>query len=85
MTHHTQLDYKLGVADNFLVYKYRTSLILQENDLDRFISKEVQYPEGDEAKKRITADYISLTCHPFKTPKEVFDALMNFIEGNNIN
>ena len=41
MTNHTQLDDKLGKADNFRVWKYRTSVILEENDLDQYFSKEV--------------------------------------------
>ena len=40
MTHHTQLDDKLGEADNFWAWKHRTSLILEENYLDQYISKE---------------------------------------------
>ena len=50
MTHHTQIEDKLGGADNFQAWKYRISLILEENDLDQYISGEVPEPEGDEAK-----------------------------------
>ena len=64
MTHHTQLDDKLGGADNFQAWKYRISLILEENDLDQYISKEFLEVEGHEAKDRIIADSISLMCHP---------------------
>ena len=39
MTNHTQLDDKLGEADNFRVWKYRTSMILEEIDLDQYFSK----------------------------------------------
>ena len=49
MTHHTQLDDKLGGANNFRAWKYRISLILEENDLDKYISDKVPAPEGDEA------------------------------------
>ena len=35
MTHHAQLEDKLGGADNFQVWKYKISLILKENHLDR--------------------------------------------------
>ena len=48
MTHHTQLEDKLGGADNFRAWKYRISLIFEENDLDQFITREVPEPEGDE-------------------------------------
>ena len=77
MTHHTQLEEKLGGADNFRAWKYIISLILEENDLDQYISKEVPEPEGDEAKdihnknlvkaKRIISNYITISspmCHP---------------------
>ena len=75
------------------------SLILEENDLDQYISKEVPEPEGDEAKaihkkklvkyKRIITDYIKDHIIPhvssLKTPKEVFNDLMKLFEGKNIN
>ena len=54
MSHHTKLD--------------RISLVLEENELDSYISGEILVPEGDEAKalhkknlvkaKRITVDSI---------------------------
>ena len=47
MTHHTQLYDNLGGADNFQAWKYMISLILEENDLNRYISKEVPELEGD--------------------------------------
>ena len=46
MSHHTKLER----ADNFLAWKYRISLVLEENELDSYISEEVLVPEGDEAK-----------------------------------
>ena len=68
MTHHTQLEDKLGGGDNFRAWKCRISLILEENDLDQYINREVPEPGGDEAKathkknlvkaKRIIADSI---------------------------
>ena len=99
MTHHTQLEDKLGGVDNFRAWKYKISLILEENDLDQYITEEVPEPEGDEAKathkknlvkaKRIIADSIKGHLIPhvssFKTPKEVFDALTKMFEGKNIN
>ena len=50
MTHHTQLKDKLGGADNFRAWKYRISIILEDNDLDQFINGEVPEPEGNKAK-----------------------------------
>ena len=89
MTHHTQLDDKIGGADNFRELKFQISLILEENDLDQYISKEVPDLEGDEAKvvhkknlvkaKRILADSIKDQLIPhvssLKTPKEMFNVL----------
>ena len=99
MTHHTHLEDKLGGDDNFRAWKYKISLILEENDLDQYISNEVLEQEGDEAKaihkkkfvnaKRIIVDSIKDHLIPhvssLKTPYEVFDALMKLFEGNNIN
>ena len=50
MSHHTNLDENLEGADNFWAWKYRISLVLEENELDSYISGEVLVPEGDEAK-----------------------------------
>ena len=68
MSHHTNVDEKLEGADNFQDWKYRMSLVLEENELDSYINEEVPVPEGDEAKalhkkklvmaKRIIADSI---------------------------
>ena len=68
MTHFTEIEEKLGGDDNFRAWKYIISLILEENDLDQYITGEVREPEGDEAKathkrsmakaKRIIADSI---------------------------
>ena len=68
MSHHTKLDEKLEGADNFQAWKYRISLVLEENELDSYINEEIPVPEGDEAKalhkkklvmsKRIIADSI---------------------------
>ena len=99
MTHHTQLEDKIGGVDNLRAWKYKISLILEENDLDQFINGEVKKPEGDEAKdshkrrmaksKRIIANYIKDHLIPhvssFNTPKQVYDALTKMFEGNKIN
>ena len=50
MSHHTNLDENLEGADNFRAWKYRISLVLEENELDSYIHEEVLVPEGDEAK-----------------------------------
>ena len=89
MTHHNLLDDKLGGVDNFQEQKYRISLILEENDLDQYISNKVPKPEGDEDKdihkkklvksKRIITYSIKYHLIPhvtsLKTPQELFDAL----------
>ena len=68
MSHHTKLDENIEGVDNFWAWKYRISLVLEENELDSYIHEEVPIPEGDEAKalhkkkmvmeKRIIADSI---------------------------
>ena len=54
ISHHTKLDEKLEEKlegdDNFRAWKYRISLVLEENELDSYINEEVPVPEGDEAK-----------------------------------
>ena len=50
MSHHTKLDENIEGFDNFWAWKYRISLVLEENELDSYISEEVPIPEGDEAK-----------------------------------
>ena len=68
MSHHTKLDENIEGADNFWAWKYRISLVLEENELDSYIHEEVPVLEEDEAKslhkkkmvmeKRIIADFI---------------------------
>ena len=50
MSHHTKLEDKLEGFDNFRAWKYRISLVLEENELDTYINEEVPVPEGNEAK-----------------------------------
>ena len=50
MSHHTNLDENLEGVDNLWAWKYRISLVLEENELDSYINEEVPVPEGDEAK-----------------------------------
>ena len=99
MSHHTKLDEKLEGVDNFWAWKYRISLVLEENELDSYINEEVPVPEGDEAKalhkknlvmaKRIIVDSIKDHLIPevssLKTHKAMFDALTKLFEGKNIN
>ena len=74
-------------------------MVLEENELDTYISGEVLVPEGDESKalqknnlvkaKKIIADSIKDHLVPqvssLKTPKEMFDSLTKLVEGKNIN
>ena len=74
MSHHTNLDENLEGYDNLRAWKYRISRILEENELDTYISGEVPIPEGDEAKalhkknlvkdKRIIVDSIKDHLRP---------------------
>ena len=45
MSHHTKLDENLEGVDNFGSWKYRISLVLEENELDSYINEEVLVPE----------------------------------------
>ena len=48
----TKLEEKLEVIENFWAWKYRIGLILQENDLDKYIKEEFAEPEEAEAKEK---------------------------------
>ena len=75
MYHHAKLYEKLEGDENFRSSKYRISLVLEENELDSYISEEVPAPDGDEAKalheknlvkvKRIIVD--SIKGSPYTT------------------
>ena len=58
MTKKTKLDENLEGAEKFRAWKYRIMLILQENDLDKFLKEEVQEPAEDEAKSKNKKDMI---------------------------
>ena len=58
MTKNTKLDEKLEGAENFRAWKYRIMLILQENDLDKFVKEEVKEPEEEESKSKHKNDMI---------------------------
>jgi hypothetical protein len=99
MSANTKLVDKLEGVDNFRAWKYRIALILEENDLARFIKEDVPEPTDATAKakhqkdmvraKRIIADSIKDHLIPQvaskKTPKEMFDSLTRMYEGKNIN
>ena len=89
-----QLDDNLGEVENFQAWKYRISLVIEGNELDTYISREVPVPEGDEAKALLKANNIitdSIEYHlipqvsSLKTPKEMFDSLTKLFEWKNIN
>ena len=89
MSHHTKLDENLDGANNFWAWKYKISLVLEENELDSYIKEEVLVPKVDEAKsfqknklvmaKRIIAESIKDHLIPhvssLKTLKAMSDAL----------
>ena len=89
---------KLEGVENFRAWKYRIALILEENDLARFI-KDVPEPTDAATKannqkdtvraKIIIADSIKDHLIPQvaskETPKEMFDSLTRMYEGKNIN
>ena len=50
MSDHTKIDENIEGDDNFWAWKYRISLVLEENELESYISEEVPILEGDEAK-----------------------------------
>jgi hypothetical protein len=90
---------KLEGMENLCSWKYRIGLILEENDIARFVKDEVPEPDDAAEKekhqndtiraKRIIADSIKDHLIPYvsskKTPKEMFDALTRLYEGKNIN
>ena len=41
MSHHTNIDENLEGADDLQAWKYRISLVLEENELDSYIHEEV--------------------------------------------
>ena len=99
MSHHIKLDENLEGPDNFRAWKYRISLVLEENELDSYIHEEVPVLEGDEEKalhkknivmeNRIIGnsikDHLIPQVSSLKTLKAMFDALTKLFEGKNIN
>ena len=45
MMNHAKVEDKLEGVDHFQAWKYRISLILEENDLDKYVNEEVPEPE----------------------------------------
>jgi hypothetical protein len=99
MSANTKLVDKLEGVENFCAWKYKIGLILEENDLAKFIKENVLELEKDATKdkykkdmikaKRIIADSIKDHLIPQvsskNTPKDMFDALTRMYEGKNIN
>jgi macrodomain Ter protein organizer (MatP/YcbG family) len=99
MSASTKLVDKLESVENLCAWKYRIALILEENDLARFIKENVPEPTDVATKakhqkdsvraKRSIADSIKDHLIPKvaskKTPKKMFDALTRLYEGRNIN
>ena len=56
MTTYTKLYQNLEGAENIKARKYSIMLILQENDLDKFVKEEVKEPEEEEAKSKHKKD-----------------------------
>ena len=95
----TNIEDNIEGDENFQTWKYIVLLILEEHDLEDYIKGKVAEPKEDEDKakhkkklvkaKRIIADSIKdhLIPHvsPLKNPKDIFNALTNLYEGNNIN
>ena len=54
----TKLEDKLEGIENFRAWKYRIGLILKENDLEKYIEKEVAEPDEAEAKEKHKKDLI---------------------------
>ena len=91
MSHHTKINEKIEGIHNFQAWKYRISLVLEENELESYISGEVPVPEVDESKalhnnnlvkaNRIIAnsikDHLIPQVSSLQTPKEMIDSLTN--------
>ena len=97
MSARTKLVDKLEGVENFCSWKYMISLIIEENDLAKFIKENVLEPKEDAAKEKYNKDMVrakridSIEDHFIpqvfskNNTKEMFDALTRMYEGNNIN
>ena len=54
----TKLEDKLEGIENYRAWKYRNCIILKENDLDKYIEKEVAELDEAEAKEKHKKDLI---------------------------
>ena len=54
----TKLEDKLEGIENFRAWKYRIGVILQENDLDKYVKEEVVEPKEVESKEKPRKDMI---------------------------
>jgi hypothetical protein len=85
----TKLVDKLEGVENFCVWKYKIGLILEENDLGKFIKENVPEPKKNATKEKYKKDMIkvkriitdSIKDHLIpqvssnNTPKYMFDSL----------
>jgi hypothetical protein len=99
MSASTKIFDKLDSVEYFLSWKYIIGIILEENDLAKFIEENVPELEENATKekykkhmikaKRIIADSIKDHLIPQvsskNTTKYMFDSLSNMYEGRNIN
>jgi hypothetical protein len=99
MSASTKIFDKLEGVENFHAWKYIIGLILEENDLAKFIKENVPEPKENAAKEKYKKDMIkakriivdSIKDHLIpqvsskNTPKYMFDDLTKMYEGNNIN
>ena len=99
MSASAELADKLEGVEKLHAWKYRISLILEENDLERFIKEHVPEPTDVAVKAKHQKDRFrdkiiianSIKDHLIhkvaskKTSKEMYDSLTGMYEGNNIN
>jgi hypothetical protein len=95
----TKLVDKLEGVNKFLSWKYRISLIIEENDLSIFIKENVPEPTDATTKEKYQKDMVrakriiteSIKDHlipqvaSMNSKKEIFDSITRMYEGNNIN
>jgi hypothetical protein len=62
----TKLVDKLEGVENFCAWKYKIGLILEENDLAKFIKENAPEPEEDAAKVKYKKDMVRVVDHLFR-------------------
>jgi hypothetical protein len=97
MSASTKLVDKLEGVENFRAWKYKIGLILEENDLTKFIKENVPEPEEEATKEKYKKDKAkiiigdSIKDHLIpkvsskNTPKDMFGSLTRMYEGKYIN